>query len=132
MSSQRRGNSRPAASSPPEGSGGHALTEATDAAIAAASHLTPMDDGAVAALRYLAHKIDTELELRELALRFADEHEQKPPSVDNVSVPTYLKYCESLGLTPAGRARAQLEAAKGGAGGKLGQLRALSGGKKSG
>lgn len=78
---------------------------ATEEAIDAADHLTKKDAGAIAALRYLARKIDTESALREMALQYADEHETKPPPVDNVSVPTYLKYCESLGLTPAGRAK---------------------------
>jgi hypothetical protein len=81
------------------------VEEATEASIRAATHLTTLDQGAVEALRTLARKIDTEADLRDLALGYAEEHKQKPPSVDNVSVPTYLKYCESLGLTPAGRAR---------------------------
>ena len=81
------------------------VADATESAIAAASHLTPMDVGAVETLRTLARKIDTEDELRGLALDYAAELQQKPPSVDNVSIPTYLKFCESLGLTPAGRLR---------------------------
>jgi hypothetical protein len=79
------------------------VLEATEKSIAAADHLTDMDAGAVAALRVLAQKIDTEDALRAMALEYAAEHEQKPPAVDNVSIPTYLKFCESLGLTPAGR-----------------------------
>jgi hypothetical protein len=43
-----------------------------------------------------------------------------------VTLPTYLKYCESLGLTPAGRARLE-EKKPEGDGGKLAKLRALSG-----
>jgi hypothetical protein len=81
------------------------LVAATEAAIAAAKHLTSMDKGAIETLLVLARKIDTEAVLREMALEWAEEHKQKPPSVDNVSIPTYLKFCESLGLTPAGRVK---------------------------
>jgi hypothetical protein len=100
------------------------VVDATERAIAAATHLTPMDDGAVETLRTLARKIDTEQTLRDLALDYAEEHGQKPPSVDNVSIPTYLKYCESLGLTPAGRERFTKKDSEG-AGGKLGKLKAV-------
>ena len=93
----------------------------TEAALAAATHPTDMDAGAVETLLTLARKIDTEAGLRELALEWAEENRQKPPSVDNVSIPTYLKFCESLGLTPAGRARLKPPAAA--EGGKLAQLR---------
>lgn len=58
----------------------------------------------------------------------AAERRLRPPSQDNVSIPTYLKFCESLGLTPAGRARAAIEGVKGGRGGKLAQLRSVAGG----
>lgn len=82
------------------------VAEATEKAIAAAAHLTDQDAGALATLRFLAKKIDTEETLRDMALEWAAEDEKRrPPSVDNVSIPTYLKFCESLGLTPAGRAR---------------------------
>ncbi|WP_067428505.1 terminase small subunit [Nocardioides jensenii] len=89
------------------------VATATELAITAAgTELTERDQGAVAALRHLANKIDTEHEIREAALKWAAQNDGagKPPQIDNVSVPTYLKYCESLGLTPAGRSR--LEAAK--------------------
>lgn len=97
----------------------------TERSIAAAGDiLTDHDKGAVATLRFLARKIDTEAELRDLALKAASEDGAKPPPVDNVSIPTYLKFCESLGLTPAGRAK--LAAAKkpegGKSGSKLGRL----------
>jgi hypothetical protein len=81
------------------------IERATRASLRAATHLTPVDKGAVETLKMLARKIDTEDQLRDMALAWAEEHKQKPPPVDNVSVPTYLKYCESLGLTPAGRGR---------------------------
>lgn len=100
------------------------VLEATEASIAAASHLTDADAGAVAALRMLAQKIDTEDELRDVALSWSEEHKQRPPSIDNVSVPTYLKFCDSLGLTPAGRARLA-EKKPEAKGGKLGRLAAV-------
>jgi len=72
----------------------------TEAALTAATHLTAMDAGAKAALRVLADKVDSiagehlgdEWELDALKAKF-----------DNVTLPTYLKYCEALGLTPSGR-----------------------------
>lgn len=97
------------------------ISDATERAIAAASsHLTDMDAGALEALRALARKIDTEQALRDLALESAEENKSKPPAVDNVSIPTYLKYCESLGLTPVGR---KTLGEKKATGGKLAQLR---------
>ena len=98
------------------------IVDATEAAIKAATHLTVMDQGAVEALRFLAKKIDTEDTLRDMALEWAAEDEKRrPPSVDNVSIPTYLKFCESLGLTPAGRLRLDL-GGKAPTNGKLGKL----------
>lgn len=78
---------------------------ATETALAAADHLTDLDAGAVETLRTLARKIDTEAELRELALDASREDGGRPPQVDNVSIPTYLKFCDALGLTPAGRTK---------------------------
>lgn len=81
------------------------LEEATQAALGAAAHVTDADKGAVEALLVLARRIDQDEERWELALRWAEVLQHKPPAPDNVSVPTYLKYCESLGLTPAGRTK---------------------------
>lgn len=66
----------------------------TEASILAASHLTSADDGAVAVLRGIAKQVDYLL-----------EHDgiNESGKFDNVSPSLYLKYCESLGLTPAGR-----------------------------
>ena len=61
------------------------VTDATEVSLAAASHLTEADAGAVATLRALADRID------------------QGDARDNVSIPTYLKFCEALGLTPASR-----------------------------
>jgi len=45
------------------------------------------------------------------------------PANDNVSMPTYMKLCEQLGLTPAGRKNLDLKEAQ--RGGKLNAVRAL-------
>lgn len=102
-----------------------------DAITSAGTDLTPRDAGAVAALRHLAAKIDTEATLREAALKWialSEDGAAKPPPIDNVSVPTYLKYCESLGLTPAGRGRlvAKPEQPGGQTGGSKNKLTLLS------
>ncbi len=73
-----------------------AVADATEVSIQAATHLTPLDRGAVEALRTLAAAIDV------LA---ANDGLREDGKLDNVSVPTYLKFCDSLGLTPAGRSR---------------------------
>lgn len=84
------------------------LLDATDKAIAAAKgHLTDMDAGAVEAVRALARKIDAWDVIVQWALSDADDGPQgsrpKVPANDNVSLASYLKYCEALGLVPAGR-----------------------------
>ena len=107
------------------------VLDATEAALAAAKHLTDMDKGAVEALRSLAAKIDAWDVIVDWANDDVAGMEGRRPMVpanDNVSIPTYLKFCESLGLTPAGRTRAQIE--KGGGDGNaspLGKLRLAHG-----
>lgn len=96
------------------------VQEATEAALQAAKHLTDMDGGAVQALRVLALKID------EMAGGVSEDGIPIEPKFDNVTLPTYLKYCESLGLTPAGRDRLSLKKDEGGK--PRGQLVALQGG----
>ena len=110
------------------------LVEATERAIRAADHLTEMDDGAVEALRALARKIDAWDQIVEWALDDASGQQGKRPSVpqnDNVSISAYLKYCDQLGLSPAGRK--SLDVDKGGepSGSKLGKLRTVHGGKSA-
>lgn len=85
------------------------LVEATERSIRAASHLTDLDAGAVAALRALAARVAT-----------AD------PEKDNVTLPSYLKYCEALRLTPASRG---VTVGESDAKGKLAQMRLVRGGK---
>ena len=98
---------------------------ALDAAVAAASHLDDgLDAAAVEAARALADKIDAWDVIVEWAKEDAEEAASGRPTVpqnDNVSLPSFLKYLDALGLTPA--ARHVLEEKKGGAGGKLRALR---------
>jgi hypothetical protein len=88
-----------------------AVADATETAIEAADHLTDMDLGAVEMLRTLAAAADA-----------IDENGLNPAGkLDNVTIPTYLRYCESLGLTPAGRAKL-VEKKPEAKSGKLGRL----------
>jgi hypothetical protein len=72
-----------------------------------------MDRGAVEALRGLAAQVDYLL---------ASGGLREDGKLDNVSVPTYLKFCEALGLTPAGREKLS-EKKPEAPGGKLALLR---------
>lgn len=82
------------------------VERATDNAIREARKkgiLGVIDGGAVAALRAVSRKIDVQDDYFKALADDAAEHNGRPPSMDNVSLPTYLKFCESLGLSPAGR-----------------------------
>lgn len=105
-----------------------AVEEATEESIAAAKHLKPEDAGVVAALRALARKIDAQDDYFTALTEDAESRNGRPPSMDNVSLPTYLKFSESLGLTPAGRERLTDKPA-GAGNGRLGKLQAIAGGK---
>ena len=110
------------------------LVDATERAIKAAKHLTDMDIGAVQSLRILALKIDADEERWERLADDAAENKLRPPSIDNVSIPTYLKYCEALGLTPAGRLKISTKQPEGGGasgGSALGKLRSVHAGTAS-
>ena len=85
------------------------IIAATELSIKAAAHLTDLDAGAVAALRALAVRLGT-----------------TDPEKDNVTLPTYLKYCEALKLTPASRG---VTVGESDAKGKLAQMRLVRGGK---
>ena len=86
------------------------VVEATELSIEAAN-LGDIDAGAVEMLRTLAQAADA-----------IDENGLSPAGkLDNVTIPTYLRYAESLGLTPAGRARL-VEKKPEAKGGKLGRL----------
>ena len=100
-----------------------AATEAAIAAARKAEQLTTTDDGAIEALRALARKIDAWDTIVQWAQEDAADNDRRPtvPQNDNVSLPTYLKFCESLGLTPAGRGKLP-EKKEAGKGGKLRRL----------
>ena len=80
------------------------LVEATEAAIVEGYRLgvlTELDRAAVQALRDLAVKISVQDKYFD-ALR-----DDRPggwlPGIDNVSIPTFLKFCQALGLTVSAR-----------------------------
>lgn len=109
------------------------LVAATEKAIAAADHLTDQDAGAVEAMRALARKIDAWDQIVDWALDDAGVKQGSRPAVpqnDNVSISAYLKYCDQLGLSPAGRKALSL--VKGGQSAKAAKLTALRGGKAAG
>ena len=91
---------------------------ATEASIAAATHLGVLDAGAIEVLRHLARTIDAIADGSDV------DDSDKPKSLDNVTIPTYLKACDALGLTPAGRTR--LDEKKESPGGKLALLRSAN------
>jgi len=99
-------------------------TTASIEAARAANQLLPQDEGAVAALLVLAEKIDGLADQKAGVTEDGElvEERKRPQQLDNVTVPTFLKYCDALGLTPAGR-KALAEKKRGATGGKLGQLR---------
>ncbi len=89
--------------------------DATRQAVADAEHLTPLDQPAVAVLLDLAKTIDG-----------MDERPATAP-VDNVTVPTFRRYLEDLGLTPAARSKLNIKQVK--AKSKLGEARQRWGGR---
>lgn len=92
------------------------VVDAVETALAAATHLADVDAGAVAVLRSLARTIDAMSDDTDMSA-------ETRKSLDNVSIPTFLKYCDALGLTPAGRTK--FEEDKKPAQGKLAQLKAV-------
>lgn len=102
------------------------IVAATEASILA-GQFTAVDAGALEALRALARKIQAWDEIVDWALDDAGDKPGSRPSVpqnDNVSLSAYLKYCDQLGLTPAGRKA--LDMKKAGPGGKLSAIRSAN------
>ena len=109
------------------------VRDGLEQAITAAAHLTAVDEGALAAARALADKIDAwgvivDWALDDVAGKDTSERPAVPQN-DNTSLPTFLRYCDALGLTPAGRVKLD-EKKPEGKGGKLAHLRAVQGGKQ--
>lgn len=80
--------------------------EATEASVAAAVGSGALDAalsaGPVAAVLALARKIDGWDAVVEAAMEGREDGGKLPiPLHDNTSIPTYLKYCEALQLTPS-------------------------------
>lgn len=99
------------------------VLRATRVALKAAklSSTSGPDAGAVAVLLRLAATIDNMAAVEEALLRLPDDGERvRRPSLDNVTVPTYLRYAEALGLTPAARAAKNGAASDGSQGGDIG------------
>lgn len=83
------------------------IFEACESALLVAKHVDRdgVDAGTVAALLALARKIDAWDQIVEWAREDAAETDSRPkvPANDNTSLPTFLRYCEALGLTPGSR-----------------------------
>lgn len=80
--------------------------DALEVALGDASHLVPQHAGAVAAARALARKIDEWDVIAQWAADDALGSERSRPAVpqhDNVSLSTFLKYLEVLGLVPGAK-----------------------------
>lgn len=106
------------------------VLDALNAAVAGASHLGELDEPSVEAARALALKIDMATDYFEALADYAEDVGGRPPSSDNVSLPTFLKYMDSLGLTPTGRTRAEIGTSQDdGVGGKLASLKSIAGGR---
>lgn len=118
-------------------SGYSSLEASTRASVEAATHLDKegVHAAAIAAMLSAARKIDAWDIIVDWALTDALENETRPavPANDNVTLSTYLKYLESLGLTPAGQAALlkgkPAPAPK--ASSKMATLTALQGGKSA-
>jgi hypothetical protein len=99
--------------------------EATQKAIAAATHLTDLDAGTVEAALAVARKIDAWDVIVLMAQSDQDAMDRpgrpKVPEHDNTSFPTYLRYMDALKLTPASRG---VEITESKARGKLATMRA--------
>ena len=78
------------------------VADALEVSIAAATHLTDRDAGAIAAARALAKKVDAWDLIVQWALEDAMDSRSRPkvPVNDNVSLPTLLKFLQALQLVP--------------------------------
>lgn len=88
------------------------VSEAVEASLRNAPDIKRRHSASVAALRVLARKIDTQDAYFQALLDDAQEHNGRPPSMDNVSIPTFLKFCDALGLTLTNKAPAKSASVK--------------------
>ena len=68
-----------------------------------AGGITDRDEPTCTAALQLARRIDMSDAYFEALSRYAADNRLRPPSQDNVSLPTFLKYMGALGLTPESR-----------------------------
>lgn len=83
------------------------VSEALERSIRNAKHLRAKHSAMIAAARALARKIDAWDVIVEWALDDAAQVKGKRPAVpsnDNVSIASFLKYLDALGLAPEGEA----------------------------
>ena len=112
---------------------GRPVRNALDKALMAAREqgvVSDLDAGTIRAAQALADKIDAWDQIVEWAFKDQREAEASRPAVppnDNVSLASFLKYMNDLGLTPAARAAVGRAAGKGG-GAPVGKLEALQAG----
>ena len=85
------------------------VSDALEAAIGAATHLTARDAATVAAARALAAKIDAWDVIVQWAIEDAAAEDGRPkvPAHDNTSLAAFLKYMETLRLVPEPPAKAK-------------------------
>lgn len=78
------------------------VSEALERSIVNAKHLRARHSATIAAARALARKIDAWDTIVEWALDDAAQGKGRPavPANDNVSIASFLKYLDALGLTP--------------------------------
>ena len=105
------------------------VRDAFEDAVEAADHLTESDAGTIAAARALADKIDAWDVIVQWAKEDASESGDRPtvPHNDNVTLPTFLKFLDALGLTPIARQKLDQEDKGASGGNKLAQLQAKTG-----
>lgn len=81
--------------------GDESLEAALDRSLKNATHLRAVHAGTVKAARLLARKIDAWDQIVEWAIEdAAGEGRPAVPQNDNVSIASFLKYMDTLGLTP--------------------------------
>lgn len=95
---------------------GLSTVDALERSLEAARHrLTAEDAAAVEVLRRLAFMVDA------MSVDGAGIYpDGRPKPLDNVTIPTFLRYCDALGLTPMARERTEKKEKSGG--GKLANL----------
>ncbi|HWU30205.1 MAG TPA: hypothetical protein VN041_14070 [Microbacterium sp.] len=84
------------------------VSEALERSIANSKHLRARHSAAISAARALARKIDAWDQIVDWALQDAALGKGRPavPANDNVSIASFLKYLDALGLTPEDEAPA--------------------------